>query len=247
MLRAVARTFSTSNAKPGHERALVLSVDGACIQMLFRAPESDEIKESEWKESSPFRALFGRGGKRGLRECRRLLFLPLGSKSSLRLVGTRPRDAHSCVVVGEYGNLEECDRDSWTSVIPSIKTKAVWLDPQETVQALVCLPRYQHGRRLVAASTGKRVLLLLPSMKILARVSAKLSCSQQQQHDILYKTLHLNLTNSGKSLTCPLYLSLEHLPRSRDWGAQGPWCRLCLLPRSSSISSHMAFCTRHYI
>jgi hypothetical protein len=58
------------NSKPGREEALILSVDGSCIQMWYRAPQSKNTKESTWEEGSGYRSLLGVEADEDYVECR---------------------------------------------------------------------------------------------------------------------------------------------------------------------------------
>ncbi len=63
---------------------------------------------------------------------------------ALLVVGTRVRDGRACLVLGDFVTLKEDDQDSWKSRIPTLEKSAVyWLDPMESVQSLVNLPRNQ--------------------------------------------------------------------------------------------------------
>jgi hypothetical protein len=164
------------NAKPGQEHALILSVDGSFIQMWRRSPQSEDTNESPWEEGSPFRSLLGVEADEDYVECRRLALLPSCPNLALLLVGTRVRDERSCLVTGDLANLDDPNIDDWKCLLPSIKTSAVcWLESKETIESLVDLPCYQDGQRLIAAATGLRVMLLSPSLQILAEVSTALS------------------------------------------------------------------------
>jgi hypothetical protein len=178
------------NAKPGHEQALILSVDGSFIQMWHRSTQSDDTNERSWEEGSPFRSLLGVEADEDYVECRRLALLPSGPKLALLLVGTRVRDERSCLVIGNLANLDDANVDDWTCLLPSLKTSAVcWLESKETIESLVDLPCYQDGQRLIAAATGVRVILLSPSLHILAEVANALSSpslSPMGSHTVAY-------------------------------------------------------------
>jgi hypothetical protein len=177
------------NLKPGRKKALILSVD-AFILMWCRAPQSENTKESTWEEGRCYRSLLGVKADEDYVECRRLALLPSGPKLALLLVGTRVRDERSCLVIGNLANLDDANVDDWTCLLPSLKTSAVcWLESKETIESLVDLPFYQDGQRLIAAATGVRVILLSPSLHILAEVANALSSpslSPMGSHTVAY-------------------------------------------------------------
>jgi hypothetical protein len=146
--------------------------------MWCRAPQSENTKESTWEEGSCCRSLLGVEADEDYVECRRLTLLLSGTKLALVLVGTKVRDERSCLVIGDFANIDDpyIDIDAWKCLLPSMKTSAVcWLEPKETIESLIDLPIYQDGRRLIAAATGARVMLLSPSLQRLPEVSTALS------------------------------------------------------------------------
>jgi hypothetical protein len=166
------------NAKPGEEQALVLSVDGSSIRMLRRAPapedDEDEDERETWVESDPARALLGVEADGEYVEVSRLELLSSGGEPSLFLVGTRVRDQCSCLVLGNPAKIGD-DEDAWKGLIPSLEKDPVCWLKTETVQTLVCLPSFRDGRNLLAVATSSRVILLSTELRVVAKVSTKLT------------------------------------------------------------------------
>jgi hypothetical protein len=107
-----------------------------------------------------------------------LFLVSSGEKTALLVVGTRVRDGRACLVLGGFVTLKEDDQDSWKSCIPTLEKSAVyWLDPMESVQSFVNLPRNQDHSQMLAVGTSSRVLLLSTELKVLAQTTTQLSCS----------------------------------------------------------------------
>jgi hypothetical protein len=163
-------------SKACEEQALVLSVDGSSVQMLRRVRSTGENEAKTWEQSDPARVLLGVKANDEYVEGSQLFLVSSGENIALLVVGTRVRDGRACLVLGDVVTLKEDDQDSWKSRIPTLEKSAVyWLDPMESVQSLVNLPRNQDHSNVLAVATSSRVLLLSTELKVLAQTTTQLS------------------------------------------------------------------------
>ena len=155
-------------------RALALSRNGCSVSLL-------EYDAGTWKKGNSCRPILGIECDENYVESLRLFVASTSnSKCGLIVVGKKHSSNKSCILCGPFGTHEQVAAERWTKLLPEMSSQAsqpcFWLEENEEVLSLICLPYSEGVQQKIALSTSSRVLLLSLELSLLAQTTTQVSC-----------------------------------------------------------------------